>query len=45
MLAEPGKLSHALGLALTVIVLASAFAISAISVRAARRQLANVHPT
>lgn len=45
MLAEPGKLSHALGLALTVIVLASAFAISAISVRAARRQPANAHPT
>lgn len=41
MLAEPGKLSHALGLALTVIVLASALAIAALSVRTARRRPAN----
>ena len=45
MLAEPGKLSNALGLALTVIVLASALAIAALSVRAARRHPANAHPT
>ena len=38
MLAEPGKLSHALGLAFTAIVLASALAITALSVRMARRQ-------
>lgn len=38
MLAEPGKLSHAIGLALTAIALASALAIAALSVRSARRQ-------
>ena len=45
MLAEPGKLSHALGLALTAIALASALAIAALSVRTARRHPANVHPS
>lgn len=41
MIAEPGKLSHVLGLALTALVLASAIAVSALSVRAARRHPAN----
>ena len=45
MLAEPGKLSHTLGLALTLIALASALAITALSVRTARRQHASAHPS
>ena len=45
MLAEPGKLGHALGLALTAIALASALAIAVLSVRTARRQPANGHPS
>ncbi len=44
-LAEPGKLSHTLGLALTAIALASALVIAALSVRAARRHPANAHPS
>ena len=38
MLAEPGKLSHALGLALTVVALTASLAIAVLSVRMARRQ-------
>ena len=45
MLSEPGKLSHTLGLALTALALASALVITALSVRAARRQHATAHPT
>ncbi len=45
MLSEPGKLSHALGLALTAIALASALALATLSVRAARRHPANAHPS
>ena len=45
MLAEPGKLSNAVGLALTAIALASALVITALSIRAARRQHANAHPS
>ena len=45
MIAEPGKLSNAVGLALTAIALASALAIASLSVRPARRHPANSHPS
>ena len=45
MFAEPGKLSNALGLALTTIALASALVITALSIRTARRHPANAHST
>ena len=45
MLAEPGRLDHALSLAFTIIAAVSSLVIASLSVRLARRHPANAHPS